>query len=38
MLAGCRDDVARARGWAERERDAIEQAEQALVALARAHA
>jgi argininosuccinate lyase len=35
MLAGCRDDVARARAWAERERDAIEQAEQALVALAR---
>jgi argininosuccinate lyase len=35
MLAGCRDEVARVRAWAQHERDAIEQAEQELVALAR---
>jgi hypothetical protein len=35
MLAGCRDEIARARDWAEAERVAIEDAEQALVALAR---
>jgi argininosuccinate lyase len=35
MLAGCRDEVARARDWAEAEGVAIEDAEQALVALAR---
>ena len=36
MLAGCRDEIARARGWAQHERDAVEQAEQQRVALARA--
>jgi hypothetical protein len=36
MLAGCRDEIARARDWAEAERVAIEAAEQALVALAQA--
>jgi argininosuccinate lyase len=36
MLAGCRDELARARAWAQHERDAIEQAEQQLVAVARA--
>jgi argininosuccinate lyase len=36
MLAGCRDEIARARAWAQHERDAIEQAEQQLVTLARA--
>jgi argininosuccinate lyase len=36
MLAGCRDEIARARAWLQHERDAIEQAEQQLVALARA--
>ena len=35
MLAGCRDEVARARAWVQHEQDAAEQAEQALVALAR---
>jgi argininosuccinate lyase len=35
MLAGCRDEIGRARAWAEREQGAIEDAEQALVALAR---
>jgi argininosuccinate lyase len=34
MLAGCRDEIARARAWSQHERDAIEQAEQRLVALA----
>jgi argininosuccinate lyase len=34
MLAGCRDEIARARAWTQHERDAIEQAEQRLVALA----
>jgi hypothetical protein len=35
MLAGCRDEIARARTWSQHERDAIEQAEQQLVTLAR---
>jgi argininosuccinate lyase len=35
MLAGCRDEIARARAWVQHERDAIEQAEQQLIALAR---
>jgi argininosuccinate lyase len=35
MLAGCHDEVARARAWLERERDAIEDAERRLVELAR---
>jgi argininosuccinate lyase len=35
MLAGCRDEIARARAWEQHERDALEQAEQALVTLAR---
>jgi argininosuccinate lyase len=35
MLAGCRDEIARARAWVQQERDAIEQAEQQLVTLAR---
>jgi argininosuccinate lyase len=35
MLADCRAAVARARAWAQHERDAIEHAEQQLVALAR---
>ena len=36
MLAGCRDEIARVRAWEQHERDALEQAEQALVASARA--
>jgi argininosuccinate lyase len=36
MLAGCRDEIARVRAWSQHERDAIEQAEQQLVTLARA--
>lgn len=35
MLAGCRDEIARARAWEQHERDALEQAEQALVTSAR---
>jgi argininosuccinate lyase len=35
MLADCRDAVGRARAWVERERGAVEDAEQRLVALAR---
>jgi argininosuccinate lyase len=35
MVAGCRDEIARARAWVQHERDAIEQAEQQLVALTR---
>ena len=35
MLEGCRDEIARARAWIQHERDAIEQAEQQLVTLAR---
>ena len=35
MLAGCRDEIARVRAWAQHERDAVEQAEQQLVTLAR---
>jgi argininosuccinate lyase len=36
MLAGCRDEIARARAWEQHERDALEQAEQALITTARA--
>ena len=35
MVADCRDAVTRARAWVERERGAVEDAEQRLVALAR---
>jgi argininosuccinate lyase len=35
MLADCRDAVTRGRAWVERERGAVEDAEQRLVALAR---
>jgi argininosuccinate lyase len=35
MLAGCGDEIARARAWEQHERDALEQAEQALIATAR---